>query len=245
MPMQNPKSLIPYLDLTTLNLDDTDATIIKLCQKAATPYGHVAAVCLYGQFIPLAKEYLHNTPVQIATVANFPEGSGSMTEILKEIERYLQLGADEIDVVIDYQRILQGNQSFITPFVKDCKSLCQQHLLKVILETGELKDTGLIDYASRAALDGGADFLKTSTGKVSVNATQHAATIMLNAIKEINPDAGFKAAGGIKTPESACEYLTLASNILGEAWLTPRHFRIGASSLLDMILGSVDHWFTQ
>ena len=133
---------------------------------------------------------------------------------------------------------MAGNKRSIYDLVKTCKSICVDHSLKVILETGELKHAALIDYASKAALDAGADFLKTSTGKVEVNATLEAADIMLQAIASTNPNAGFKAAGGIKLPEQAFKYFDLAEKYLGCAWITPQHMRIGASSLLDNILST-------
>lgn len=232
----NKTDLIAYLDLTTLNDSDTEQTVEALCHKAITPRGNVAAVCIYGQFVALAKSVLKETNILVATVANFPEGTQSISNTVKEIETELKAGADEIDVVIDYRAFLAGNKQSVYDLVKTCKSVCVNHCLKVILETGELKQAELIDYASKAALEAGADFLKTSTGKVAVNATIEAADIMLQAIAGTNPDAGFKAAGGIKTPEQAFAYFELAEKYLGAEWITPKHMRIGASSLLDAIL---------
>lgn len=231
-----PHELIQYIDLTSLNQNDTIATVEKLCEKAITPYGKVAAICVYGKFIAPLKTYLNGQGISLATVANFPSGMQSLTETLREVEEYLTAGTDEIDVVIDYRQFLAGKKNIIQSLVRACKSLCVSKILKVILETGELKEKQWIDYASRSALDAGADFLKTSTGKVPVNATIAAAETMLQAIAELNPAAGFKAAGGIKTPPEAMAYVTLARTLLGEAWMTPEHFRLGASTLLDNIL---------
>jgi len=232
----NKIDLIKFLDLTTLNEDDNETTIHTLCENAITPKGNVAAICIYPQFIELAKALLNDTTILVATVANFPEGTQTIKQTVKDIETALTIGADEIDVVIDYQRFLAGNKKVINELVTACKAISNQYTLKVILETGELKTDDLIDYASKAALDAGADFIKTSTGKVPVNATLEAADIMLQAIKQINPDAGFKAAGGIKLPEQALAYVEFAQKYLGHNWVTPQHFRIGASSLLDNIL---------
>lgn len=232
----NKTDLIGYLDFTTLNNSDTQNTITALCQKALTPEGNVAAVCVYGQFVSLAKSLLKDSHILVATVANFPQGTQSISDTVKEIEAELKAGADEIDVVIDYHAFLAGNKRSIYDLVNTCKSVCVDRSLKVILETGELKQAALIDYASKAALEAGANFLKTSTGKVEVNATLEAADIMLQAIASTNPKAGFKAAGGIKLPEQAFAYFDLAEKHLGSTWITPTHMRIGASSLLDNIL---------
>lgn len=231
-----PKDLIPFLDLTSLNEQDTTKDIATLCAQAVTPAGNVAAVCVYSQFVSLAKQALASTDILIATVANFPHGTQTIQQTLQEIEAELADGADEIDVVIDYQALLAGNKHSVTELVTACKTLCGTHTLKVILETGMLEQLALIDYASKAAIDAGADFLKTSTGKVAVNATLAAADIMLSAIAQYNPRVGFKAAGGIRTPEQAFAYVNLAIDKLGETWLTPEHFRLGASSLLNAIV---------
>jgi len=228
--------LIQFIDLTSLSDDDNENTIKALCDKAVTPFGHVAAVCIYGKFIRFAKTLLTPQTIPIATVANFPHGTNTQKTTCHEIENLLLEGADEIDVVINYKDFINGNKQCIYQLVSACKTITDTTCLKVILETGELKTPALIDYASKAALDAGADFIKTSTGKVLVNATTEAADVMLNAIATINPDAGFKAAGGIQTPGIAHEYVTLALKHLGQSWLKPSHFRIGASRLLSAII---------
>ena len=228
--------LISYIDLTSLNTTDSAADISALCEKATTPQGDVAAVCIFGQFVSQAKAALANQKIRIASVANFPQGTQRLKTTGLEIEKLLSAGADEIDVVIDYTAFIQGNKKCISQLVHTCKSIMPDHTLKVILETGELKTVSLIDYASQAAIEAGADFLKTSTGKVPVNATLEAADIMLHAIAKTHPKVGFKAAGGVKTPEQAIAYKDLAIKHLGQDWLNPKHFRIGASSLLDSLL---------
>jgi deoxyribose-phosphate aldolase len=228
--------LISLIDLTSLNDQDTNDIIEALCKKAITPFGNVAAVCLFPRFIKLSKALMQGEHIPVATVANFPTGRAELKAVLTEVELALVDGADEIDVVIPYHDYLTGNKQSTTLLVKSCKQLCRDKTLKVILETGELADNKIIYDVSCRVLEVGADFIKTSTGKVAVGATVDAATQMLNAIKEINPNAGFKASGGVRTPEQAQSYLDLACEIMGESWCTATHLRIGASSLLDALL---------
>lgn len=229
--------LIPFLDLTSLNDNDTDDVIEQLCKRAKTPHGNVAVVCVYPQFLPVAHAALKNTPIKIATVANFPLGNDHVNGVLKSIEQSIKGHADEIDVVMPYHAFLTGDTAIVEKFILACKEMCgEKIILKVILETGALKTDDLIYTASRLVIENGADFIKTSTGKVAVNATLEAAKVMLAAIKDSGRNVGFKAAGGIRTSEQATRYVTLAEEILGENWLTPQTFRLGASSLLDDIL---------
>lgn len=233
--------LIPLLDLTSLNADDTTATITTLCQQAITPYGNVAAVCVYPQFVKLAKQLLQNTSVKIATVANFPLGNDPLSQVITAIEQAITDQADEIDIVIPYQTYLAGEHNVVRTFTQSCKTSCGTAIkLKIILETGALADANKIADASMQAIAGGADFIKTSTGKYAINATPTAAKIMLTMIKEMTNNStttvGFKAAGGIQTITQANEYLQLAEEILGKEWVTPKTFRIGTSRLLQDIL---------
>lgn len=237
------KKIISLIDLTSLNDSDTEETITALCQKANTALGSVAAVCVYPQFVKLAKSKLQNTPVKIATVANFPHGKDSLENVLSSIQQSIQDGADEIDVVFPYEKFLQGEVEFVVDFIRACKKICgKEILLKVILETGALKDSQIISAASVNALKAGADFIKTSTGKTAAGATPEAATVMLVAIKEMTEELhrsfGFKASGGVRTIEQAKQYLTLADKIMGPDWVTPKTFRLGASQLLDVVLVS-------
>ena len=229
---------LPLLDLTSLNEDDTPAVIRALCKKAVTPFGSVAAVCVYPAFVKLASECLARTPVKIATVINFPDGQDSLIEIEKGVRDALFDGAQEIDVVIDYRDFIAGNTERSQAIIALCKKYCieKNAQLKVILETGELKKPELIAKASELSIAAGADFLKTSTGKVAINATLEAATIMLQASKNHHSNIAFKAAGGVRTCAQAEPYLALADKILGSDWVTAAHFRFGASGLLDDIL---------
>ncbi len=240
---QAAKEAITLMDLTTLNEDDTDAKVIALCKQAHTPAGDTAAVCIHKQFIPAARKALDAQGMQhirIATVANFPHGSDDVATALAETKEALALGADEVDVVFPYRALMCGNETIGYELVKACKEVCGNVLLKVIIESGELKSPELIQKASEISIDAGADFIKTSTGKVPVNATLEAAEIMLKVIEKKNRNVGFKAAGGVKDAETAKAYLDLAREILGDEWVNARHFRFGASSLLNNLLAVLD-----
>ena len=229
---------ISLIDLTTLSDDDTPQLIEQLCQKAQTVKGNVAAVCFYPQFVALAKEKLQGTGIKVATVANFPKAQDDLDSVIKEITQSIKDGADEIDVVTPYHLYLNGDgNNAAKQFLQACRECCgKQADLKVILESGALQDPALIAKASNDALDAGADFLKTSTGKVAIGATPEAAMVMLNAIKQSGKDVGFKASGGVRTADDAMTYYQMAVDIMGEAWVTPSHLRFGASSLLDNLL---------
>lgn len=234
------RTLIALLDLTSLNDDDTDARIIDLCQRAMTPVGPVAAVCVYPRFVALARRTLNDLggqTVAVATVVNFPAGNAPLDEVLEQTRQALADGADEIDVVYPYRALLAGDADSGFALVRACKALCADRaLLKVILETGELAAPALIRQASLDAIEAGADFIKTSTGKVPVNATAEAARIMLECIASSGVNVGLKPAGGMKTLADAQVYLALAEGINGAQWISPRHLRLGASSLLGDLL---------
>lgn len=235
---------LKLMDLTSLNDTDTGETIIALCHQANTPAGHTAAICIYPQFIILAKKTLAElglSHIKIATVTNFPMGSADVALALQQTEQAIKLGADEVDVVFPYRALMQGDERIGYDLVKACKDACgDQVTLKVIIESGELKTPALIQKASEISIEAGADFIKTSTGKVAVNATLEAADIMLNVIKAKNTQVGFKAAGGVKTAADAEAYLQLTESILGPNWVDADHFRFGASSLLGNLLTQLE-----
>jgi len=231
--------LLQLIDLTSLNDSDTAETISAVCQKAVTSFGHVAAVCFYPQFVKLAKSKLANTPVKIATVANFPEGNQSLEHIFSVIKQAISDGANEIDVVFPYQDFLKGDKEKSYELIRQCKAACGESiLLKVILETGALMQDAVIAEVSYNVCHAGADFLKTSTGKISVGATLDAARVMLETIKKIPRSIGIKISGGVRSIEQAGQYIELAQHIMGPQWISPAHFRIGASQLVDQIIHS-------
>ncbi|GAA0785278.1 MULTISPECIES: deoxyribose-phosphate aldolase [Pseudomonadati] len=235
---------ISLMDLTTLNDDDTDQKVIDLCHKAKTPAGNTAAICIYPRFIPIARKTLNDLDcedIKIATVTNFPHGNDDIAIAVLETRAAVAYGADEVDVVFPYRALMAGDETVGFELVKACKEACgDEAILKVIIESGELKDPALIRKASELSIDAGADFIKTSTGKVPVNATLEAAEIMLTVISEKNRKVGFKPAGGVKDAAKTAEFLAVAASILGEEWITPDTFRFGASSLLNSLLHTLE-----
>ena len=236
---------LSLMDLTSLTNTETEQEITTLCNKAKSPAGETAAICIFPRFIPLAKKILktqHTPQVKIATVTNFPHGNDDIDIALAETKAAVAYGADEVDLVFPYRALIQGNENIGFDMVKVCKQACADTAkLKVIIETGELKSEALIRKASEICINAGADFIKTSTGKVSENATPRAAKVMLEVIKEKKTSVGFKPAGGVRNAEDAAIYLGLADDILGQEWADVNHFRFGASSLLNSLLETLGH----
>ena len=238
------------LDLTSLTDNETIADIEQLAENASltTANGErlqVAALCVYPRFIPYARKALDQRGlerVRIATVSNFPHGGDDIDIAVAETKACVAYGADEVDVVFPYHAFLAGDKQTASLLIKACKAACGTHaLLKVILETGELATPQAIAEASELALAAGADFIKTSTGKATVNATPEAAHLMLQAIAAYDQrPAGFKPAGGIKNLTDATVYIEKVRALLGEEAVSPARFRIGASSVrtdLAQVLG--------
>ncbi len=228
---------LALLDLTNLKDDCTLDQIVTLCERAQSPFGPTAAICIWPRFVMQARTLLGpDSPVRIATVVNFPSGEMKTEDVLAETRDAVADGADEIDLVIPYRALAKGDEKAVTDMVTAVKAACSPAMLKTILETGELKDIALIRRASDLSIAAGADFIKTSTGKVGVNATLEAADIMLQAIRDSRKKVGFKPAGGISTVADAGHYLRLADTIMGDDWVIPSTFRFGASGLLDDII---------
>ena len=235
---------IRCMDLTTLEGKDSAGRVRSLCAKAARPapgVPSVAAVCVYPNFVRTAKDALRGTTVKVASVATaFPSGLSSLSVKLEDTAAAIAAGADEIDMVIDRGALLAGDEQKVHDEIVAVKNVCGGVHLKVILETGELGSYDLIRRASDLALDAGADFIKTSTGKIGTNATFPTAVTMAEAIRDYarrtGRRAGLKVAGGVKNTKIALTYLVIIKETLGEGWLTPDLFRIGASSLLDDLL---------
>lgn len=238
------RQALPLLDLTRLNDDDTDANIESLCRRVKTPVGTPAAVCVYPAFVTTARRTLKaldlEGKVKVATVTNFPHGGDDIMVAARATREAVASGADEVDVVFPWRALVAGDEETGRELIACCQQAAGDATLKVILETGELQDPTLIRRAAELALEGGADFLKTSTGKVAVNATLEAAEILLTVIRERGPTLerpiGLKVAGGVHTTEEAQAYLQLAERIMGPGWITPKHFRFGASDLFDDLL---------
>jgi len=238
---------IGCMDLTTLEGKDSEGRIRSLCAKALHPAPHlpdvpsVAAVCVYPNLVLAAKEALRGTSVKVASVATaFPSGQSSMEVKLADTAAAIAAGADEIDMVIDRGAFLAGHYRAVYDEIVAIKAACGSVHLKVILETGELGSYDAVRRASDLALEAGADFIKTSTGKVGTNATFPVAVTMCEAIRDYarrtGRRAGLKVAGGVRNTKQAMTYLVIIKETLGESWLTPDLFRIGASSLLDDLL---------
>lgn len=231
---------LALLDLTSLNDDDDAAAIEALCARAVTPHGPVAAVCVWPRFVSQAVAVLDGTGVRVAAVANFPEGAADIEQAVADTAAIVSAGGDEVDVVFPYRSLMDGDGGIGAELVQACKLVCgEKARLKVIIETGELKNPGLIRQASDIALRAGADFIKTSTGKVPVNATPDAAETMLTVLKE-HGAGGFKAAGGIRDTATAGDYLALADRVMGPDWAAADTFRFGASGVLTDLLSVLD-----
>lgn len=238
---------IRMIDLTTLEGMDTKGKVKTLCAKARRPdpldnsVPSVAAVCVYSDLVSIAKENLTGTNIKVAAVATgFPAGRVSLASKLQDTNDAVSQGADEIDMVIDRGAFHEGRFFDIYEQILTIKEACKSAHLKVILETGELKTYDNVKKASWIAMLAGADFIKTSTGKVQPAATLPVTLVMLQAINEFERATGkiigMKPAGGIKTTKDAMRYLVLVKETLGDRWLTPDLFRFGASSLLNDLL---------
>lgn len=231
------------LDLTSLGEDDSETNIWRMCQRAQSSLGSVAAVCVMPHFAAFARKHVPEQ-IAVAAVANFPDGSADLQRALRDTALIVQSGAQEVDLVLPYANLIAGDERPVVEMLSEVRQACPGLLLKVILETGELQSEALIERACRMAIDSGADFLKTSTGKTPLGATTQAARTMLKAIAS-SPSAanrvGFKVSGGIRTVQDAAPYIALCHEYLGPSALNPQRFRIGASSLLGdirLILGS-------
>jgi deoxyribose-phosphate aldolase len=240
------------LDLTTLEGKDSPERVRALCRKALRPapddeqvLGYripsVAAVCVYPSLVPVAREELHGTPVKIASVATgFPSGQYPLSIRLEDTRSAVEAGAHEIDMVINRGAFLAGRYDQVAAEIRETRNACGEAHLKVILETGELETYDNIRRASDLAIEAGADFIKTSTGKVQPAATLPVTLVMLEAVRDeylrTGRVIGVKPAGGIRTAKQALQYLVMVKETLGDAWLTPDRFRLGASSLANDIL---------
>ena len=237
-PLEAARLALACLDLTSLNDDDTPARIEALCARADGPQGRAAAVCVWPRFARLARELLV-PEVAVAAVANFPEGSSDVERAVRDTGEIVQAGAQEVDVVLPYRALLAGEDARCAELLRAVRRASKGLTLKVILETGELREDAWIERAARLALDEGADFLKTSTGKTAVSATPRAAELMLQTIVQ-RPQAcnrtGFKASGGIRSVAEAGVYMDCVEALLGRAALSPKRFRLGASALLTDVL---------
>ena len=234
------------IDNTTLEGSDTHERVEQLCRRSmelhddARGIDHVAAVCVYPVFVRQARNILINSGIRVASVAGaFPSGQSPLEVKLHEVKYAVDEGADEIDMVISRGSFLEGDYNKVFDEVAAIRAITQGRTLKVILETGELKTPENIMKASELAIDAGADFIKTSTGKIAISATLEAAEAMLTTIKKYyertGKRVGFKAAGGISTPEEVLKYYQLTERIMGLEYINNQFFRIGASRLTEKL----------
>ena len=236
------RQVLAALDFTSLNADDTEDSISGLCNRAVTPAGPVAGVCIYAPFVPLARRLLTPTPVRVVTVVNFPAGGADAARAADEARTAVTDGAQEIDVVFPYTAFLRGNEIAGRDVVAACREVCGDSItLKVILESGQVPSVDALAEISRLAIAEGADFLKTSTGKRGAGASLEAAAVMLDAIREADRTIGFKPSGGVRTLGQSAQYLKLVQLMLGDDAIIPSRLRFGASSLMRELLDSLGH----
>ena len=239
--------ILSMIDLTTLEGQDTPGKVKQLCQKAihlhdALPgLPHVAAVCIYPTMVAVAKRALERHDINVASVATaFPSGMSTLSVKLDDTRMAVDAGADEIDMVISRGAFLAGDYRYVFDEIQAVKEACGEAHLKVILETGELGTLDRVRRASVLAMHAGADFIKTSTGKIQPAATMQVTLVMLQAIRDFYAETGrmvgMKPAGGISTSKLAVHYLVMLRETLGNAWMTPEWFRFGASSLANDVL---------
>lgn len=237
------RRLLGVIDLTSLNPTDTAETVRALAASAVTPAGRVAALCIWARFLSVARDSLSGTGMPIAVVANFPAGDSDVAAAAAETAAAVADGADEVDVVFPYRALLSGDEATGVALVRACRAACgPKTILKVILETGQLGSAERIRRASELAIDGGAHFLKTSTGKTQPGATLPAAEVMIDVIaaaKARGVNVGFKASGGVSTIADASAYLELYEKRFGAGSATAATLRIGASSLLKPVLAAL------
>ena len=254
---------ITCIDLTTLAGDDTEGNVTRLCAKAKSPVRQdllealgmggegiqTGAVCVYHNLIPYAKEALEGSDIPIAAVSTgFPAGKITLEDKLTEIQKSVDAGATEIDIVISRDLVLQGKWKELYDEVAACRKACGEAHLKTILATGEIPTYTLVAKASMVSMMAGSDFIKTSTGKESVNATLPVSLVMIRMIRDYHERTGFKVgfkpAGGIQKAKQALDWLILMKEELGNEWLCPELFRFGASSLLGDIERQLEHHVT-
>jgi deoxyribose-phosphate aldolase len=238
---------LSMIDLTTLEGKDSPGKVKQLCYKASHLHDsfpglpNVAAICVYPTMVAIAKKALAGTGIKVASVATaFPSGMADMHAKLDEVKSVIDAGADEVDMVISRGKFLRGDYQYVSDEIAQVKDACGETHLKVILETGELVTLDNVRLASDIAMESGADFIKTSTGKISPAATPPVVLTMLEAIRDFQTKTGkkigMKPAGGIGQAKQAIQYLVMIKETLGHDWLSPDLFRFGASSLANDLL---------
>lgn len=241
-PASTARRALTLLDLTELGDDATDDDVVTLCARSHGEHGSTAAVCVWPRHVALAVEQLWGTNVRVATVVNFPTGDESIDGVVDQTTQALADGADEIDLVLPYRAFLAGDVDAAAAMIDAVRAVVPRdsHVLKVILETGELMEPAAIQGAAELAAEHGANFLKTSTGKTPRSASLEATAIMLDVIQRAERPMGLKPSGGIRTLDDATRYLAQADEVLGAGWATPATFRFGASGLLTALIAAIE-----
>ena len=248
--IQDLKMILNMIDFTTLDGKDTESKVKKMCSKAANlqlvfeNIPTVAAVCVFPSMVKIAKKELLNSSVKLASVSTgFPSGQSVLPVKILETQLALDDGADEIDMVISRGKFLEGEYNYVFDEIAKIKEICKNKTLKVILETGELGTLDNVRKASEIAIYAGADFIKTSTGKIQPGATMPVAFVMLQAIKDYylktGIKIGIKPSGGISNSNTAFDYLVMIREVLGDEWMTNSFVRFGASSLANDVLEQI------
>ncbi|HCC69833.1 MAG TPA: deoxyribose-phosphate aldolase [Bacteroidales bacterium] len=247
----NPRRIIGLLDFTSLNVTDNSSTIEKICEKVNN-YSFVfpdlpafAGICVYPRLVHVVKKNLEDPTIKIASVAGgFPSSQTTTAVKTLEVREALDAGADEIDMVMPVGEFLRGNKNYIKDEIAEIKNIMADKHLKIIIESGVLSEPEMIFDASMLAIESGADFIKTSSGKEKESASPEDVYIMCHAIRDFYHDrgimVGIKPAGGISTYKDAVIYYSIIEMILGKEWLLPENFRIGASSLANSLLSEVE-----
>lgn len=234
------RQVLSLIDLTLLGDDDQVADVEALCDNATTPFGDVAAVCVWPQFVTTAIDRLGDAGIEIAAVANFPSGDNDPERAVRDAREIAGAGGTEVDVVFPWRSLAAGETGVGSALVSQVRAaLPDSVLLKVILETGELHEPDLIEAAALEAIEGGANFLKTSTGKTEHSASPAAARQLFELASAADHLVGVKISGGVRTVEQAITYIDIADEILGSQHVSPSTMRIGASSLLAAVLDSL------
>lgn len=234
------QELIALLDVTRLLDDDDPQQFAQWLAQSASTALQPAAYCVYPQYLQQTAMYLRDRGIQskLATVVNFPTGNAPLTTVLQQIESALRAGATEIDAVLPYRSLLAGDEGAVRVFMQAVRQACGDCCLKIIIESGELAEPAMIALATQIAINGGADFVKTSTGKVAVGVTLAAARVILSEIQKANRPVGFKASGGVRDKAFALQLSGLFSEMLHQT-PTAELMRIGASALYLELLQEV------
>ncbi|CAN5826895.1 deoxyribose-phosphate aldolase [soil metagenome] len=233
------RRVIGLIDATNLSDDCTDADVVELCERATGPGAPAAGVCIYPRFVRLARQRLDalaadgETTVKVVTVVNFPGGDEVVDDVVAATRQAIEDGADEIDVVLPYNSFLAGETETATAMLGALCQATSAKTLKVIIESGAMSERAQIDAAARFVVEHGADFVKTSTGKIDVSATPEAVETILGVLSTTDRPVGVKVAGGVRDLTDAAAYLELADRVMSAGWASAATFRFGSSSLLD------------